>query len=46
MKKSLLILALGVLFFTGCTVKQVVAPQGASYEQQQQSFDKASKELE
>lgn len=41
MKQLLLISLVSIFALAGCTVKQA-QPSGPSYEQQQQSFDKAT----
>lgn len=44
MKTTIMLALLGAFIFAGCTVKQA-APKGPSYEQQQQSSDKAFKDM-
>jgi len=46
MKKLLIVgIVLGAIM-GGCTVKKVVKPSGATYEQQQNSFQKANSSLD
>ena len=45
MKKILITASVCALFFTGCTVKKIVKSNAPSYEQQQNSFQKAYKDM-